>query len=104
MHNPLLLSTLLSAIVAQILKIPVNYWVQRSWNWRAALRPGGMPSSHTALMIGLTTATLLEYGWNNPYFAITTAVSMIVIYDAEKWVGSNVACDRTSFYKRLCLT
>lgn len=33
-------------------------------------------------MVGLTTATLLEYGWNNPYFAITTAVSMIVIYDA----------------------
>ncbi|WP_407307029.1 divergent PAP2 family protein [Desulfosporosinus sp. SB140] len=82
MNNPLLLSAILSAIVAQILKIPINYWIQHSWNWRAALNPGGMPSSHTALMVGLTTTTLLKYGLNNPYFAITTAVTMIVIYDA----------------------
>lgn len=66
LHNPLLLSALLSTIAAQIPKIPVYYWVHRSWNWRAALKPGGMPSSHTALMVGLTTATLLKYGWNNP--------------------------------------
>lgn len=82
MYNSLLLSAILSAIAAQILKIPINYWFQRTLDWRAALKPGGMPSSHTALMVGLTTATLLKYGWNNPYFAITASVTMIVIYDA----------------------
>ncbi|WP_172408151.1 divergent PAP2 family protein [Desulfosporosinus sp. FKA] len=82
MHNPLLLSALHSTIAAQILKIPINYLIKCSGNWQAALKPGGMPSSHTSLMVGLTIATLLKYGLNNPYFAISTAVSLIVIYDA----------------------
>lgn len=82
MQNPFLVSAVLSAIIAQILKIPINYWINRSWDWRAALKPGGMPSSHTALMIGLSTAIWNNYGSNNPYFAISTAVTLIVIYDA----------------------
>ncbi len=82
LHNALLVTSMLSAIVAQILKIPFTYLTQHSWNWRAAFKPGGMPSSHTALMVGLTSSTLFQYGWNNPFFAIAAAVTLIVIYDA----------------------
>ncbi len=80
--NVLLATSILSALVAQILKIPFTYLTQRCWNWRAAFKPGGMPSSHTALMVGLTSSTLFKYGWNNPYFAIAAAVTLVVIYDA----------------------
>ncbi|MDQ7095631.1 divergent PAP2 family protein [Desulfosporosinus sp. PR] len=78
----LIISALLSATIAQMAKIPLFYLTQRVWNWRVAFQAGGMPSSHTALMVGLTTSTLLIYGWNNPYFSISAAITLIVIYDA----------------------
>lgn len=80
--NTLLFSALISALLAQLLKVPINYWRNRVWDWSAVFQPGGMPSSHTALMIGLTAASLFEYGWNTPYFAISFVLSLIVMYDA----------------------
>lgn len=79
--NPLT-SALMAALIAQFIKIPISYLVHRHWDWRAAFRSGGMPSSHTALMVGLTSTLFLSYGWNNPYVSISTAVTLIVMYDA----------------------
>ncbi len=80
--NILLFSALLSALIAQISKVPISYWRNRVWDCTAVFQSGGMPSSHTALMVGLTAACLFEYGWNNPYFAISFVLTLIVMYDA----------------------
>jgi acid phosphatase family membrane protein YuiD len=50
--------------------------------WRLYFRPGGMPSSHSALMISTSLGIALFYGFDTPLFALSVAVSMIVLYDA----------------------
>lgn len=43
---------------------------------------GGMPSSHSSLVVSLLTLIALNYGFDSIYFAITLIFSMIVLYDA----------------------
>jgi acid phosphatase family membrane protein YuiD len=46
------------------------------------LAAGGMPSSHSALIVGATMATGLYLGFDHPLFALGVAITMIVTYDA----------------------
>ncbi len=83
MHDwGLLVTVLVAPSVAQISKIPFSPLKNKPGNWKVALRSGGMPSSHTALMVGLASACLYRYGVTSPYFAISTALSLVVVYDA----------------------
>ena len=43
---------------------------------------GGMPSSHSALCMGVTTAIALQYGTAGPLFPLGLGFSLIVMYDA----------------------
>lgn len=43
---------------------------------------GGMPSSHTALVLSLTTVIGSKRGLNSPEFAISAIFSVVVMYDA----------------------
>jgi len=45
--------------------------------------PGGMPSSHSALVTALTTAVGFSEGFASAAFAICCALSLIVMYDAS---------------------
>jgi acid phosphatase family membrane protein YuiD len=47
------------------------------------LGSGGMPSSHTAFVIGLTTAIAVRHGTGSPLFAVCAVISLIVMYDAS---------------------
>ncbi len=47
-----------------------------------AVQSGGMPSSHTAFMVALTTVIGLSYGIDDVLFGITFAVTGVIIYDA----------------------
>ncbi|KAG2493183.1 hypothetical protein HYH03_008603 [Edaphochlamys debaryana] len=46
------------------------------------MKSGGMPSSHTALVMGLTTAVAVEHGTSSTVFAICLVLSAIIMYDA----------------------
>jgi uncharacterized protein len=81
-HNRALIIALAAWAVAQGLKIPMEYLRSRRWNWAMALAAGGMPSSHSALIVGATHAIGLYFGFDNPLFALGVAVTMIVTYDA----------------------
>lgn len=69
-------------LVAQIVKPPLHYLTSREWNWGLLLSAGGMPSSHSALVIGTTIAIGLQEGFDSAVFAIAWVVSMVVVYDA----------------------
>jgi acid phosphatase family membrane protein YuiD len=43
---------------------------------------GGMPSSHTALMVSGTLAGGLYHGFDNPIFGVAVAITMIIAHDA----------------------
>jgi uncharacterized protein len=47
-----------------------------------AVQSGGMPSSHTAFMVALTTVVGLTTSISDIAFGITAAVTGIIIYDA----------------------
>ena len=80
--NPVLIAGLTAWGLAQILKVPLNYLVTRTWDWVLLLRVGGMPSSHSALIAGITHAIGLYAGFDPPVFALAVALAIIVIYDA----------------------
>lgn len=80
--NPVLLSTLAAWAIAQLLKLPIDYFLHKRWNWSLLFAAGGMPSSHSALVSGATAAIGLFDGVDSSLFALSFALSMIVIYDA----------------------
>lgn len=82
LHNYVLLSSLAAWGLAQGLKIPLDYLQSRRWNWALLLSAGGMPSSHSALVVGATHAIGLYAGFDSPLFGLAVAICMIVIYDA----------------------
>jgi acid phosphatase family membrane protein YuiD len=69
-------------LISSLLKIPFYYFIHRKLNFALAYGTGGMPSSHSATMTATTLAIGLYSGFDNPAFAISVAISMIVIYDA----------------------
>jgi len=80
--NPVGISTMLGWILAQLIKVPVEYLRYKRWDWTLLLSAGGMPSSHSALMTAVATSIGLNVGWDSPMFALALAIAGIVVYDA----------------------
>ena len=80
--NEVLVAALTAWVLAQVIKVPLDYLYHREWDWSLLLSAGGMPSSHSALVTGVSVAIGLQQGFNSPLFAIAGVLTMIVIYDA----------------------
>jgi len=80
--NRVLVCALAAWATAQVVKVPVEYLRTRRWRWGWLLTTGGMPSSHSALIVGVANASGLYFGYDTPLFALAVAVAMIVTYDA----------------------
>lgn len=80
--NQLLVSAVLGWVVAQGLKTLIDFALNKSFNKGRLVGSGGMPSSHSATVCGLTTAAVIKYGVGSFEFAISFVLSMIVMYDA----------------------
>ena len=80
--NYALIAGLIAWSLAQIVKVPLEYIQTRKWNWALLLRAGGMPSSHSALVVAIAYGTGLFGGFNQPIFALAVALAMVVVYDA----------------------
>jgi acid phosphatase family membrane protein YuiD len=81
-QNKALIAGLVAWLLAQIIKLPLDYFRTGRWNWALMITTGGMPSSHSALMTGTVFAIGLYYGFDDPVFALGVAITMIVTYDA----------------------
>ncbi len=77
-----LVSGLVSLIVAQVLKVIYTYFRENRIDSHLLFSSGGMPSSHGAMVIGLTTAIGLQEGWTSALFCVSIVFSLIVLYDA----------------------
>jgi acid phosphatase family membrane protein YuiD len=80
--NQVLICALLGWFLGQFLKVPIEYLLKKRWNWALWFSSGGMPSSHSSLMVATTLSIGLYYGFGTPIFALAFAVSMVIIYDA----------------------
>jgi acid phosphatase family membrane protein YuiD len=83
LQNKVLIACMLGWIIAQALKIPTEYLRSRRWMWAMFFAAGGMPSSHTALLVSATLSVALYYGFDNPLFGLGVAITMIVAHDAS---------------------
>jgi acid phosphatase family membrane protein YuiD len=82
LQNHVLLTALISWILAQALKIPIDLIQSRHWDWALFFAAGGMPSSHSALVTSTAAAVGLHFGFDSPIFGVAVALAMIVVYDA----------------------
>ncbi|HEV3233513.1 MAG: divergent PAP2 family protein [Candidatus Dormiibacterota bacterium] len=77
-----LLIPAISWAMAQLIKIVVDSVQNRRLDIRRFASAGGMPSSHTALVLSLTTVIGSRRGIDSPEFAICAVFSSVVMYDA----------------------
>jgi len=81
-QNKALMAGLIAWLLAQIIKLPLDYLYSRKWNWALLLTTGGMPSSHSSLLTATSLGIGLYHGFDEPVFAIAVAITMVVVYDA----------------------
>ena len=77
-----LLAPLVAWAIAQAAKVILTSTRQRRLNLRVLAETGGMPSSHAAIVMGLTTAVGKYAGVTSAAFAIALIFSFVVMYDA----------------------
>jgi acid phosphatase family membrane protein YuiD len=77
-----LLAPILAWTICQVAKVTLTSVRQRSLNLRVLAETGGMPSSHSAIVMGLTAVIGKHLGLASPDFAIALIFSFVVMYDA----------------------
>lgn len=82
-QNEVLKVSLLSWLVAQILKVLSTFAKEKRIDLYRLVGSGGMPSSHSSFVMGLSTAIGLKNGWTSDEYAIAFAFALIVMYDAS---------------------
>jgi uncharacterized protein len=82
LDNRVLVAAFVAWAVAQISKTIIDLFQQRKLVLSRLVSSGGMPSSHSALVTGLATATGRIAGVSSATFAIAVVLASIVMYDA----------------------
>lgn len=80
--NKIINTIFVAWILAQIIKVILDLFTNKTLNAERFFGAGGMPSSHTALVISLATAILRKHGFASTEFAMAAAIAGIVMYDA----------------------
>ena len=81
-NNRVLVAAILAWIIGQSLKAPLDYLLNKRWNWNVMLSAGGFPSSHSSLSTSVTLMIGFQEGFGSALFALSLAFTMIVVYDA----------------------
>lgn len=90
-----LISGILATIIAQIIKFFVFTIRTRKINFKILTTTGGMPSSHSAGVIAMSTTVGLIEGFDSIIFAVAIGFSLVVMYDAtgiRRAAGKTAAC------------
>ena len=80
--NVPLACALLAFTAAQVAKIFTHRIVTSKWDVTRLVSSGGMPSSHSALIVGVVTGVGMTNGLSDPVFAVAACMAMVVMYDA----------------------
>ena len=82
-RNRIFIATISSWFVAQLLKVALGVLRDRRFNFKWLISSGGMPSSHVALSMCLTTSIGLYYGFDSGLFAMALGFAVITMFDAQ---------------------
>ena len=81
-NNELFVAAALGWFIAQVLKTIIHMILTREFVTERLVGSGGMPSSHSATVCALATATSMRYGADGFEFAVTLILAIVVMYDA----------------------
>lgn len=86
---------LMAAFFAQVIKFCIFVLKSHKVNFKIFTTTGGMPSSHSAGVMGLSTAVGLIGGFSSLVFAVALGFSLVTMYDAtgiRRAAGKTAAC------------
>lgn len=81
-HNKYLWLPLLTWFFIQTFKVIWDLVETKKFNFKRILGAGGMPSSHSAVVMCLAIMIGKQFGFDSPYFALSMVFAFIVMYDA----------------------
>ena len=82
MSNTALITASLAWFLAQISKLLIVLLRERQLQLSYLTSAGGMPSSHSAVVVALATRIGMDQGVGSPLFAIAFIFAGVVLYDA----------------------
>ena len=80
--HPLLLIVFWAWVIAQGIKVIVSASSEKKINLRRFIEPGGMPSSHAAVVVALLTGVGVKEGMGSTIFIVTLVLALVTIYEA----------------------
>ena len=80
--NPLINICAVSWFSAQAIKTMLHWFSHGNFKAERLTGSGGMPSSHSSLVVALTIGMARVEGFRSPVFALTLAFAAVVMYDA----------------------
>ncbi len=86
---------IMSAFLAQFLKFIIFTVKTKKVNFKIFSTTGGMPSSHSAGVVGLSTTVGLIAGFDSLIFAVASSYALVTMYDAagiRRNAGKTAAC------------
>ena len=90
-----ILSGLAAAFFAQVIKFFIFTIRSKKINFKIFTTTGGMPSSHSAGVMGLSTSVGLISGFDSAIFAVAIGYALVTMYDAagvRRAAGKTAAC------------
>lgn len=81
-HNKYVIVPFLLWFGIQLFKVIYDLVVTKKFNFKRILGAGGMPSSHSAVVVGLATLIGKNEGVGTPIFAVSIILAAVVMYDA----------------------
>lgn len=82
-------------LIAQTIKFTLHLIFDKKIDFRLFTTTGGMPSAHSAFVVGLSTTVGLICGFESMFFAIAVVNALVVMYDAagvRRAAGRQAAC------------
>lgn len=90
-----LFTGLSAAFIAQVLKFFLHLIIKKKVDFKLFTTTGGMPSSHSAGVVGIAASVGIISGFSSIIFAVAMGYALVVMYDAaglRRASGKMAAC------------
>ena len=82
-RNRVFAATFVAWLIAQLIKIFLNLYEGKRFNFKWLFSSGGMPSSHVSASLCLATSIGLYYGFDSGLFVMALTFASITMVDAQ---------------------
>ncbi|MGB3366084.1 MAG: divergent PAP2 family protein [Acidaminobacteraceae bacterium] len=82
-NNDVFVVAFIAWFIAQALKVILTLMKDRTFDISRMVGSGGMPSSHSSSVMGMSTAIGILDGYDSPIYGFAIILSLVVMYDAS---------------------